>query len=68
MYIKENAATTYNLELNEDEYKLLSKVFGKLIFNPAGVSNAFRFENEEIQVVKNISGQLYVYNRQNSVY
>ena len=69
MYIINNAANTYKIEMNTKEYQAFSKVFETLIFNKlTNVSNAFRLEDNEIEVVKNMCGQIYVANRPKSVY
>lgn len=69
MYINNVAANTYKIEMNSKEYKVLSKVFDRLIFNPrTNVSNAFRFEDDEINIVKSMNAYLYAMNRPKSIY
>jgi hypothetical protein len=69
MYINNTAANTYKVEMNSKEYQAFSKVFETLIFNKlTNVSNAFRLEDNEIEIVKSISGQLYVANRPKPIY
>lgn len=68
MYINNTATNTYKLEMNSKEYQVFRKVFDRLIFNPDGVSNAFRFEDEEIKLVKNINAYLYAMDRPKSIY
>jgi hypothetical protein len=68
LYIANNAANTYKIEMNSKEYQVFRKVFDHLIFNPDGVSNAFRFEYEEIKLVKSINAYLYAMDRPKSIY
>jgi hypothetical protein len=69
MYIRNNATSTYKVELNTKEYQVFKKVFDRLIFNSmTNVSNAFRLEDSEIETLKSINGQLYAFDRPRSIY
>jgi hypothetical protein len=69
MFITNTAANTYKIEMNSKEYNAFSKVFDLLIFNKeTNVSNAFRFEDDEIKVVKSMGLQLHANNRPKSIY
>jgi hypothetical protein len=68
MYIVNVAANTHKIEMNSKEYEAFSEVFGRLIFNPDGVSNQFKLENDKVKVVKSMSLQIYANNRPKSIY
>ena len=68
MYITNNAANTYKVEMNSKEYQAFSEVFDRLIFNPDGVSNQFKLENNKVKVVKSMSLQVYANNWPKSIY
>jgi hypothetical protein len=69
MYIVNNAANTYKIEMNSKEYNAFSKIFDRIIFNKeTNVSNAFRLEDDEIAVVKSMSLQVYANNRPKRLY
>jgi hypothetical protein len=68
MYIVNNAANTYKVEMNSKEYETFSEVFDRIIFNPEGVSNQFKLTNDKVKVVKSMSLQVYANNRPKSIY
>jgi hypothetical protein len=68
LYINQTAANTYKVEMNSKEYEAFSEVFDRIIFNPDGVSNQFKLENNKVKVVKSMSLQVYANNRPKSIY
>jgi hypothetical protein len=68
LYITNTAANTHKIEMNSKEYQAFSELFSRLIFNPDGVSNQFRLENDKVKVVKSMSLQVYANNRPKSIY
>jgi hypothetical protein len=59
MYVNRNTNHTYSVDLNVAEYRVLKKVFDRLLFNPEGVSNQFKLPTEEVEIVRKMNGTLY---------
>jgi hypothetical protein len=59
MYIDKKNDFTYNLEMNAAEYQVFKNVFGKLIFNPDGISNYFKMIPEDVEIVRKMDGTMY---------
>lgn len=59
MYIEKYIDNTYAMELNEQEFAVLKKLYGKLLFNPECVSNQFKLPTEDIEIIKHMNRYLH---------
>jgi hypothetical protein len=49
---------TYSLDMNEDEFKVMKKLYDKLLFNPEGVSNYFKVTSQDVEIINQMRTQL----------
>jgi hypothetical protein len=58
MFIRKYTDDQTSLDLNNDEIKVLRKIIDKLLFNPECVSNQFKINSRDVEVINQMRTQL----------